>query len=197
MARPAVIERDQLQAAAAEIAHGAIGTGYGGDHAQGRQVRFLRAGQLAHGHAATALDVLKEAGAVGGIARGRGGQHRELVHPHGAGDGDEAPEARHGLVDAFGGKAASGRQVPPQPAQGALVEQRQGHPAQMVVDHQAHGVGAKIDDPDPRRGPACGRPKTGALVGRHDQLLRSASFGAGRERLRALPRPDKLGLVMK
>src|SRR5690242_13264317 len=74
-----MIEADEFEAAAAEIAHHAVRPGNAGDDAEGGELRFLGAGEDTHGRAAAPAHGGGEFGPVLGVAHGRRRQQIETL----------------------------------------------------------------------------------------------------------------------
>jgi len=133
-------ETDQLQAAAAEIAHHARAVGHARGHAQRREPRLLLARDDANLTPAAALRLLHEGGTIDRIAHGRRRDHVEAADLHAIGEADEPLEIadRHG--DAVLVELARRLEAAAQPAQDLFVEQRPGRATEAVEDHQTDGV---------------------------------------------------------
>ena len=178
---------DQLEAPAAEVADDPLGAGHPPDHAEGRDTRLVLAAQDVDALAAGLAHPVGEVAPVGRLAHRRGGDQRQPADLHPAG---EPAEPRDGIDRRFDGRVAQPvgmGEVAAEGADRALVEHRLRRPRPAVIDDEPDRIGADVDDPD-------------RLAG----LRRRASAGPGDQPgsrappLRsALPRPDRLGLVMK
>ena len=202
---PAAPDVDQLKAAAAEVGHDSVRPRHAGDHAEGRQPRLVLAAQHIDGLAAAAPDLAHEVTAVGRLAHRRGGDEGGLRHAHPAREPAEPGDRAQRPLGRLAADRAGGREVAAEPAGGALVEHRHRRAAIAVIDDEPHGVRPDID----HRHRGVGGGKAGLRVQRLDR------FRCGHERFRpdsrdtpqagapessfssALPRPDRLGLVMK
>ena len=214
LADHAAVERDQFQAAAAEIADEAVGAGSAGQHAHGRQPRLLLPADDADGQAGAAADGIDEGGAVAGVAHGGGGDHVEPADTHALGQRGEAFQRGKPLDDAVGVQQARLLHAAAEAAQHLLVEQGERRTGQPVMDDETDRVGADVDHADTLRRTA-GRPipvggnvawnggranvlaHTQTPVTRPQVTACSMSRGGVRLLLSALPRPDRLGLVIK
>ena len=99
------------------------------EHALGGQPRLLLAGDHAHAHAAAALDLGDELGAVLGVAHRRGRQQVEALHRHRARQPHEAGEIVERQLDAGLVQPARRIEAAAEAAQHLLVEQRDRRPA--------------------------------------------------------------------
>jgi hypothetical protein len=145
----ALVEQHQLKAAAAQVAHQAIGIGHAGEHAERGQLRFLLARDHAHGDAGGALDLLGEFLAVLGIAHGGGRQHLDVGDVHRAGQRDEAADVGQRFLAALGIELAGALQPLAQARQRLFVEDRNQAARALVIDDEANGVRSDVDDRDP------------------------------------------------
>src|SRR3546814_11300970 len=97
---------------------------------------------------------------------------------------------------------AGPRQIAPQAAEHLLVEHRHRRSGEAVVDDQPDRVGTEVDHADPLRDVPSdrsdqeGRSRHWTTVLNYFWIFR-ISRGARPGSLSALPRPDRLGLVMK
>ena len=190
-----MVEGDQLDAAAADIAHDAIGVRNARDDAEGGQAALLLARQYAHLEAAHVGDRGDEVGAVHGLAYRRRRHHVDQLDLHGTGQRHVALERGPGEARAVGIEPAGDRQAAAEPAQHALIEYRRRCPAQSVVRDHAHRVRPDIDDRNrTARGVRPGLEAAG--LSHHVYGLWWTSSGP-EAALRAFPRPDRLGLVIK
>jgi hypothetical protein len=133
--------------AAADIGQDAIGVRNAAEQAVRGKCGLLFAGQHAHAHAGQGLLHLgHETGAVGGIAHRGGGQDVERLGAHGARQGMVAAQHHDRLFQAFVVQAAGLVQAATQAQHGFFVEDRGGIAAATLEHHQAHRVGAEVDD---------------------------------------------------
>ena len=163
----AVVDLDQLKAPAAKVSHHAACFGHCRQHAESGELRFLVARQHARLESERG-DLLEESRAVRCFAYrcSRNGVDGAQTHVSGelviAGDGRQRTAAAL-LVE---------RPVTLDPAaQGGadfLVEQMRRHPCGPAIGHEAHRVGADVDDPN---GPEC--------LGRHQPPPRWVSRNLG------------------
>ena len=148
VAEPALPDGDQLEAAAAQVAHHARRVGHAADHAVAREARLVLAAHDVRLDAGPARQLAHEIGAVGGVAHRRGGQQVERRHLHVVGKRGEAVDVGQRHLDAFGIEPAGGVQAARQAAQHLLVEHRQRCAARALVDDEADRVRADVDDAD-------------------------------------------------
>ncbi len=144
----AVADRHQLDAAAAEIAHHPAGIRNSRDDAQRREPTLRLARQDLYGDAGAAPNLGGEGGAVLGIAHRRCCERIEAADADGACERHEPLEMREGRLDALGVELTGLAEPTAQSAQDLLVEQRHRRARERVVDDEADGIGADIDDPD-------------------------------------------------
>ena len=186
------VDVDEFERAAAEIADHAVGGVESGDDAERRQLGLAPAGEEFDRSAAGGLGVPEELGPVGRVARGGGGERVDLArldrvaeHPEA---GQRLERARHRLV----GEPPGGEDVAAESAQDLLVVERRRRPAHPLVGDEAHRVRAAVDDRDR----AARRPhRRGLRLAQAGLLRRTSAFGL--DCFEDLPRPDRLGLVMK
>ncbi len=183
-----------LQAAAAHVADEAHRSEEPRDHAEGRETGLLGATEDPDGEAALGRDRGREIGTVAGPPHRFGGGRVDPLDPHGVRYGPEASHRLDGPAEVLGRDGPRLGQALAEAAQGFLVEARQRRPGQFVVDDEADGVRADIDDPVMRAihaaGPirleiqgsrdlvrdGCARPH--ALLLRIDPALRSRTCGS-------------------
>ncbi len=140
-----------------------------------------------------ALDLAHEIGAVLGVADRRRRQHMEARHRNGARQRDEAAQILGREPDAVGMQPAGLVDVAAEAAQHLFVEQHARRAVEPVIDDETQRVGADIDDGD-RAAAAAVRLTPRRRC--HD--LAGTSRGVWRGRgVKALPRPESEGLVMK
>ena len=216
------VDPDKLQTAAAQIADNSLCLGKTGHDAVGGKPRFVLAAQHPDLEAEPALQRFDKGGPVRRLAHRCGRKSRQTVDLHGRGRTDEPAEILVGLDQSFRIEPAAGLHAAAQSAHHLLVENRRRRARRALEHHQADGVRSDIDDRDPCseivRG--AGRRAAEALSDRQDgDVSGHRSFGEtgrhsgpsphprpGRDRLiggrfplprNALPRPERLGLVMK
>ena len=114
---------------------------------------------------------------------------------HGAGDEGEPAHGVESAGDRLGGEQAGGGEPAAERAERLLVVQRDRCPGQALVDDEPDRVGADVDD-----GEGAGRHRPRSMSG-HQRGARSRAAGellaARPASCKALPRPERLGLVMK
>ncbi len=145
-------QADQLQAAAAEVAHHAIRPRHAAQHAEGRHLRFFRTGEDAHAKTAAPLDLGDERAAVRRVAHRSGGDRVERPHLHRPQQNTEALEVRERQFDALRGEPAGIMQAAAEAAHDFFVEQGQRHAPHAVEHDQANRVRADVDDAIPLSG---------------------------------------------
>ena len=155
---------DQLEAAAAQVAHHPVGVGYAGEHAQGRDARLLGTADHLHLLPAAALDLGDEILAVLGLAHGRGGQHVDPGHAHAAGHAGKARQVDERQICTRLREPTGRFQSAAQAAKDLLIEQGTEGPRQPVEDFQADRVGADVYDRHAAVSPR--RPNLGVLGNR-------------------------------
>ncbi|CAM5215048.1 hypothetical protein BTHI11S_04691 [Bosea thiooxidans] len=163
-----VADRDQLQAAAAEVADDTVRGIETGDHAEAREHGLAAAGDQLDRLADRPLGPGDEIGPVLGIARRRRGDDAKLADMHRLAEDAEAHQRVDRLLDRVLGEAAGRGDLPAETGHLLLVEDLRRRARQHLVDDETHGVRADIDDGDrvrerqaPRRVPElrpCGRP---------------------------------------
>ena len=147
-AEPALPQRHQLEAAAAQVAHHARGIGHAADHAEAREARLVLAAHDMGLDAGPPRELAHEVLAVGGVAHGGGRQQVERRHLHVVGERGEAVDVGQRHLDAFRIEAAGGVEAAGQAAQHLFVEHRQRRPACPLVDDETDRVRADVDDAD-------------------------------------------------
>lgn len=161
-----MVEADQIEAAAAEVAQNAVRGGDAVEQADGRQARFLGAAEDVHRQPARRFHRIGEGGAVAGVADGGGGDQFQVLDPHRRRQAGEPVGRLQGEGDALGIEPAGLAEAGAQRALRLLIEDGNGNPGRNVIDDEADGVGADVDDPDPagcRLGVA-GETPTGASL---------------------------------
>ena len=175
------VEVHQFQTAAAKITHHAGRAGKGGPDPGRRGLGFLAARQHPDLEAGSLGHLGHEGLAVGGLAYRRGGHHDGRLDGHAATERGEAANGNVGLGRGLGRQLAAGGQIAPQAAEHALVEDRQRRPGGSFEDHQAHRVGADVDD----RRPLPVRRHVG--LGRQCHVRGYREPGAGSAALHSVP----------
>ena len=136
----------KFQTGAAHVADHAGGVRLAGQDAQGGVAGFFNAGQNPQAKAGFQLHAGEEGRAVGGFAHGGGGDREDVAAVPSAEGGPEAPQGEQGGLDPIGRQSARRRQVAAEARKGLFVEDRPDGAAFQPVDHQAHGIGADVDD---------------------------------------------------
>ena len=187
---------DQFEAAPAQIADNPARIGKGAEHAVGAGDRLFLAAEQA-GFEAEVADRIQEGLAIARIAAGGGCHHVDFLNPLEVEDRTEPRERGEREGHGLGGKIAAFGHPFAQPRGDFLVVQHLGGAQRLAIDDQPDRIRADIDD----------RARTGA--GDTGQGLhhagqatvapprRSASLGTLRPVVRAAPRPESEGLVMK
>ena len=147
-AEPAIAQRHQLEAAAAQVAHHAVGVGHAADHAETREARLVLAAHDVGLDAGSPLELAHEVGTVGGVADGGRRQQVERRHLHVVGERGEAVDVGQRHLDAFRVQPAGGVQPAGEAAQHLFVEHRQRRAACPLVDDEADRIRAHVDDSD-------------------------------------------------
>ncbi len=145
-ADPAVTHGNQFEAAAAEIAHHAIGVGHAADHAEARIARFVLAAHDVGGDAGAPDHLVDEFLAVGGVAHGGRRQQIERRHSHVLCQGDEAIDIGERQFDASRIEPSGCVQAAGKAAQHFFVEQRQRRATRPFVDDESNRIRADVDD---------------------------------------------------
>ena len=160
----AAVERDQLEAAAAEIAQEAVGVGDAREQAESGKTGFLGPAQHPDGDMEPAFDSGDERTAVLGLAnRGR----RERPDPadsHRPGETNEPRQRRHRAIPPVGVEPAGIGEAAGQGAMDLFVEQRGRQRGDPLVDDETNGVRPDVDDRRARQ--------RGGLFLRHDGARR-------------------------
>ena len=146
---------DKLQAAAAEIAGHAVRLPETGDDAERGDARFLGAGQNRDGDTARRLRRLDEIRPVRRLARRRGGDDVELLHPHLRGKRHEPPQRADRLRNGVGSEIPALGDAGAEAGQHLLVEKRRGRTGQPLIDDETDRVRSDVDD---RNGTAAWNP---------------------------------------
>jgi len=198
-AKSAGADLHQLQAAAAQVTHQAVGLRAGRQHPQCRQPALLAAVDQLRPDPRGLGDLVKERIAVAGIPHGRGRDGQDVVDLHLPHQAREPIQRMQSPFLARRIQVAGDLEATPQTAQDLFVEYGQRRPYQACVDHQTHRVGTDVDD---GRQPVIASPPGGRLcpLGRPGRLRHQRSVtssGDTAEVSIALPRPERLGLVMK
>ena len=100
--------------------------------------------------AADALGLGDEGLAVLGVAAGGGGDRPQLRDVHAVAQRAKAPQRRQRLVDGVGREQAGRLHLAAEPGEHLLVEDRSRAAGEALVDDEAHGVRADVDDRDRR-----------------------------------------------
>ena len=133
-----------------------------------------------------------------GVAHRRGRQHVEAATPSGA------RQARRSAADCrCASSTPSGLSRPvssrprPRPHSTFSLSSMRGARPSRSIDDEAQRIRADIDDGDASRPPLAMRAVRRRRIRAHPLAQRATRRGGGRARWRALPRPERLGLVMK
>src|SRR5262249_40722438 len=155
-----------------------------------------------------------EGAAVAGVAAGRRGDCPHAGHAHGVAQRAKAHQRAERLLDCVGREQAGGLHLAAETGEHLLVEDRRRAAGQSLVGDETHGVRADVEHRDRRSvvDPAlCEFPaatfthRRVSLSANRWPLRRDTRYprSARRDKLRGgdvlsdLPRPDRLGLVMK
>ena len=190
----AAFDVDQFERAAAEIADDAVGAVNSGDDAERGKPRFLLARKHLDRHAAGGLGLSDERGTVLGLAHGGGGDRIDFFDLHHVAERPKAPQRAERLLDRVGRQPAFRSNLAAEAAENLLVEDRSGAADQPLVDDEADGVGADVDDGDRTN---VRQPAVGFERRRFSRDRRGGRGSEEKSSLRDLPRPDRLGFVMK
>ncbi len=150
-AQLAVLDVDEFERAAAEVARDAIRLRDAGHHAQRGVARLFLAGQHADVAAQRLLGLVDELLAVRGLARRGGGQRIDVTGPDLPGERAKPLQRREGTRHALLAQAPLGGDATPKATEYLLVEDRRGRAPQAVIDHKAHRVSTRCRPP-PRGG---------------------------------------------
>ena len=145
LADPVVLHLDRLEAAATEVADQARRPVEAGDHAETGETSLLGAAQHPHLEAGGLGDRGDQRRAVAGAAHRLGREHVDARHLHGIADRAEAAAGLDGARKARLAEPPGLRKPLAEAAERFLVETREGCPAELVVDHEAHRIGADVD----------------------------------------------------
>ena len=192
-----MIEAHELEAAAAEIAHHPVRPGNAGDDAEGGEFRLFGSRKDTHGRAAAPAHGGSEFGSILGVAHSRRRQQIETLSAHRLGQAHEAVQIDERRINARFVQASGFIQAAAQPAEHLLVEQQQGRAGDSVEDDKADGVGADVNDGDAAPMRTRLRLAAGPRSSHPCHAFFRSSWGAFLDFLSALPRPERLGLVMK
>ena len=135
-----------FQAAAAHVSGqpgGAVETGY---HPEGAEIGLLLAAQDACRETGLPGDLGDEIGPVARLPHRLGGERIDPFNAHGLGNGAEPAQGGQGPGDAVRRQRPSARVSLAQLAERLLVEARKRRPADGIVNDEADGVGADVDD---------------------------------------------------
>ncbi len=144
-------------------------------------------------------DLGREVAAVARLAHRRRRDDRQMIDAERSRQRDEALQIGKGKLDAVAVEAAGRRDAAPEAAHDFLVEQRQQGCAEAFEDDKTQRIGADVDDGDATDGAeVAGEVAIGHCVSGRRQPGTAVSAACRRvARRSALPRPDRLGLVMK
>ena len=142
------LDRHHVQAAAAQVGHQAVGIGNARHHALGRDACLVLARQNPDRPAPGRLGPADEFRAIAGIARRRRRHRVAHLHLQPVGDHAKARQRLQRRGAAFGMQPARADHVASDGADGFFILQGGGDPALGLVDHQAHRIGADVDDGD-------------------------------------------------
>ena len=191
---------DHLQAATAKVADHAIGVGKPADDTVSGVFGLIATGQHDHVETGLTVDLTYELLAIESVAHRR---CREYVHPHHRQCVQElakTPQTAKRGGDRRCRQAPGFGQTSAQTAQGFFIEHRDWHTATMFIHHHPHRVGADVDDRHPRRGGlalAVGDKGQSRTVAKAHGRWSPGPAPSSPFCLSALPRPDRLGLIMK
>ena len=203
----------KLERAAAEVADHAVGGPDRRRHAQAGELRFARAGEQVDLATDRPLRQLEELWTVGGVAHRRRRQRAQVGDAHRPAQDAEALQRPQRLGRRVLGKKAGRRDAATEPAQHLLVEDRGERAAQRFIGDEADRIRPDVDDRHgfARQPPSCFQPRHSILPAARPVAGRSQpawaplrfnratcdSGALGRDSASDLPRPDRLGLVMK
>ena len=182
----AVLDVNQLETAATEIADDAVGFGNGGEHALPGHLPFLLARQQLRIET-NVTDPGEEVGAVRRIAHRRRGDDAGAGHAHLAGQQKEAFERGQRAVLRLFGQRLARPDALAEAGHDLFVEHDRGDSGRPRIDDEAHGVRPDVDD----------RNAFLMCSGHRDQGRRRRSLGTAPLLRSAAPRPESDGLVMK
>ena len=150
---PALVESDQFQRPAAQVAHGAVGRGDSRKDAQGRQPRLLRPADHRDVEGAAAGEPRQRKTAPSAASRtaavARMSTRSTSIPSREGGEPDQ--DCRWPSARPSGFELPGCRQGPAQAAHDFLVEHRDRCAGQPVVDDQPDRVGADVDHADAAR----------------------------------------------
>ena len=147
--QPPVVEADQLDAAAAEIAHEAVGIGNPRDDARGRRAapppspRECAPARRQRLRTVSVNSTPLTASRTAAVA-----SMSSRATPHGLGQAHEAAEVDHGRFDALLVQPAVAAEPAAEAAEHLLVEQQQRGARQAVEDDETDRIRSDIDDAD-------------------------------------------------
>ena len=148
LANAGVLDIDEFERAAAEIADDAIGLPDRRDDAMGGQFRLAPARQQFDGRADGFLRLGQKFRAILGVACGGGRQHAHVGNAHGVAQHAKAAQGHQRLFDAVLRQTPRRDDAASQTAQDLLVEDRRRRARQRLVGDETYGVGADVDDGD-------------------------------------------------
>ena len=141
-------DRRQFKAGTTQIAHHPVRGRHPGHQAEGGVIGLFLTLQHPHLETGQLGDFLDEGRTVGRVAYGGGGDGIAFPHALGVEQALEALEGAQGNVPAFRMQLAGDADPAAQPGHHLLVEDRPERPSLDAEMHQAHRVGADIDDRD-------------------------------------------------
>ena len=139
---------NEFKRSAAEIASDTVGLIDSGDDAERGQFGFAPSGQNVDFDATDTLGLRDECGPVFGIPAGRGGDAEHTPDLEVVAQRTEAPQRHQGLGHGVGCQQPGGLNLPSEPGQHLLIENRRRAAGLALIDHQAHRIGADIDHGD-------------------------------------------------
>ena len=148
IADAAAPDRHQLEAAATQVAHDARRVGHAAHHAVARKARLVLAAHDMRLDARPALKRMHELRTVRGVAHCRRREKIERRHFHVVSKRGEAVDIGQRHLDARRIELAGGIQSAGQAAQNLFIEHGQRRAAGALVDHEANGIRADVDDAD-------------------------------------------------
>ena len=198
LADAVVLHLDRLEAAAAEVADQAGRPVEAGDHAETREVGLLGAAQQPHLKARGLGDRRDQGLAVAGAAHRLGREHVDARHLHRVADRAEAAAGLDGARKARLAEPPRLRKALAEPTERLFVEPRERRSPELLINHEAHGVRADVDDgmmrplardPDRVELQRTQRVALGSLTTRRHDLRHPRCIGCGRD----CGRPDGYG----
>ena len=148
MAELQLLDLDQLEGAAAEVAHDPVGLVERRCDPERREFGLAAAADEFDPGADRRLGGAQEVAAVASVARRRGRQHVDVAHAHVAAQDLEAAQRGERPIHGLGGQEAAGRDPLAEAAQDLLVEDRHQRARQGLVGHEPNRIRPDIDDRD-------------------------------------------------